>query len=101
MWQMVFTYVLVQGWIIASYVESLFYCSFDVMIFSPHYAKIVNCDIIWNNLYNPKDKLQHLQVSKIVGHTFSHTPFWYNNIGKTFSSDQKKSWQRSDKSLSS
>ena len=29
MWQMVFAYVLVQGWIITSYVESLFYCSFD------------------------------------------------------------------------
>ena len=46
MWQMVFAYVLVQGWIITSYVESLFNCSFDVMIFSTHYAKIVNCDIV-------------------------------------------------------
>ena len=33
-------------------------------------------------------------------HIYPYTIFGYNNIGKTFSSDQKKPWQRSGKSLS-
>ena len=41
---MVLAYVFVQGWIISSYIESLFDCFFYVLIFSPHYAEIVNCD---------------------------------------------------------
>ena len=44
MWQMILAYVFVQGWIIFSYIESLFDYSFYVLIFSPHYAKVVNCD---------------------------------------------------------
>ena len=44
MWQMVLAYAFVQGWIISSYIESLFDCSFYVLIFSPNYAEIVNCD---------------------------------------------------------
>ena len=44
MWQMVFAYVFVWGWIIPFYVESFFNCSFQVLIFSPYYAKIANGD---------------------------------------------------------
>ena len=41
---MVLANVLVQGWIISSYVNGFFYCSFHVLIFSPHNAEIVNSD---------------------------------------------------------
>ena len=41
---MVLANVLIQGWIISSYVNGFFYCSFYVLIFSPHYAEVVNGD---------------------------------------------------------
>ena len=42
MWQMVFANVLIQGWIIDSYVQSLFNCSQEVLILSSHHAEVVN-----------------------------------------------------------
>ena len=43
---MVFANVLVRGWIIDSDVKSLFDCSQEVLIFSPHYTEVVNCDTV-------------------------------------------------------
>ena len=43
-WQMVFANVLIQGWIVDSYVQSLFYCSQEVLILSSQYTKVVNSD---------------------------------------------------------
>ena len=44
MWPMVFANVLIEGWIIDSYVQSLFNCSQEVLILSSHYTEVVNSD---------------------------------------------------------
>ena len=43
-WQMVFANVLIQGCIVDSYVQSLFYCSQEVLMLSSQYAEVVNSD---------------------------------------------------------
>ena len=49
MWQMVFAYVLVQGWIIDPYEHWFFYQPGEVLFFPAHYTEIVdvygNCNI--------------------------------------------------------
>ena len=46
MWQMVFAYVSIKGWIIDPYVQCFFYCSVEVLVFPPHYAKIIYGNIV-------------------------------------------------------
>ena len=46
MWQMVFTHISVEGWIICSYVHGFFYCSLKVLVLFPHYGEIFQFDIV-------------------------------------------------------
>ena len=41
MWQMVFAYVSIKGWIVDPYVEVFFDGSHEVLVFPPHNAKII------------------------------------------------------------
>ena len=43
-WQVVFAYVSIQGWIIDPNVESFFDGSHHVLVLSPHYAKIISAN---------------------------------------------------------
>ena len=42
MWQMVFAYVLVKGWIIDPNVHYFFYQPGQVLLFSAHYTEVVD-----------------------------------------------------------
>ena len=46
MWQMVFAYVSIEGWIINPYVQCFFYCCVELLVFPLHYAKIICGDIV-------------------------------------------------------
>ena len=46
MWQIEFAYVSIQGWIVDPYTQCFFYCSFEVLVFPPHYTEIINIDIM-------------------------------------------------------
>ena len=43
---MEFAYVSIQGWIVDPYTQCFFYCSFEVLVFPPHYTEIINIDIM-------------------------------------------------------
>ena len=42
MWQMVFTHISVEGWIIDPYVQSLFYCPNLVQVLPPNNFEIID-----------------------------------------------------------
>ena len=46
MWQMECAYVSVQGWVIDPYEQCFFYCSVEVLVFPPHYTKVIYGDIV-------------------------------------------------------
>ena len=50
MWQMVFTHISIEGWIIDPYVQSLFYCSHLVQVLSPNNVEIVDGNIVNTNV---------------------------------------------------
>ena len=43
-WQMVFAYISIKGWIIDPYIQGLFDGPHEVLVISPQYGKIVNTD---------------------------------------------------------
>ena len=43
---MEFAYVSVQGWIIDPYEQCFFYCSVEVLVFPPHYTKVIYGDTV-------------------------------------------------------
>ena len=43
---MEFAYVSIQGWIVDPYKQCFLYYSFEVLVFPPHYTKIINIDIM-------------------------------------------------------
>ena len=45
MWQMVFTHISIEGWIIDPYVQSLLYCSHLVQVLPPNNVKVVDGNI--------------------------------------------------------
>ena len=46
MWQMEFTHISIEGWIIDTYVQSLFYCSHLVQVLPPNNVEIVDGNIV-------------------------------------------------------
>ena len=50
MWQMVFAYVSIQGWIIDPYVKCFIDCSDEVWVLPPHYAEIIYGDIVTSDI---------------------------------------------------
>ena len=48
MWQMVFAYVSIWGWIIDPNIWSFFDGSHEVLVLSSHYTKIIYADIVTN-----------------------------------------------------
>ena len=44
--QMVFAHISVKGWIIDPYKYCLFDCSWDILVFTSHYSKFVDVDIV-------------------------------------------------------
>ena len=50
MWQMVFTHISIEGWIIDPYVQSLFYCSHLVQVLPPNNIEIVDGNIVTSDV---------------------------------------------------
>ena len=50
MWQMVFTHISIEGWIIDPYVQSLFYCSHLVQVLPPNNVKVVDGNIVTSDV---------------------------------------------------
>ena len=50
MWQMVFTNISIEGWIIDPYVQSLFYCSHMVQVLPPNNVKVVVSNIVTSDV---------------------------------------------------
>ena len=50
MWQMVFTYISIEGWIIDPYVQSLFYCSHLVQVLPSNNVKVVDGNIVTSDV---------------------------------------------------
>ena len=46
MWQMVLANVSIEEWIIDPSVQCFFYCSVEVLVLPPHYAKIIFGDTV-------------------------------------------------------
>ena len=50
MWQMVFTHISIEEWIIDPYVQSLFYCSHLVQVLPPNNVKVVDSNIVTSDV---------------------------------------------------
>ena len=50
MWQMVFTHISIEGWIIDPYVQSLFYCPHLVQDLPPNNVKVVDSNIVTSDV---------------------------------------------------
>ena len=50
MWQMVFTHISIEGWIIDPYVQSLFYCSHLVQVLPPNNGEVVDGNIVTSDV---------------------------------------------------
>ena len=50
MWQMVFTLISIEGWIIDPYVQILFYCSHLVQVLPPSNVEIVDGNIVTSDV---------------------------------------------------
>ena len=46
MWKMELAYVSVKAWIIDPYEQCFLYCSVEVLVFPPHYTKVMYGDIV-------------------------------------------------------
>ena len=51
MWQMVFTHISIEGWIIDHCVQSLFYCSHLVQVLPPNNVEVVDVNIVTTDFY--------------------------------------------------
>ena len=50
MWQMVFTHISIEGWIVDPYVQILFYCSHLVQVLPPNNVKVVDGNIVTSDV---------------------------------------------------
>ena len=48
--QMVFAYILIQGWIVYPYEQCFFYPSAEVLVFPPHYAEFFHGNIMTSDV---------------------------------------------------
>ena len=74
---MVFAYVSIQGWIIDPYVYSLFYGSHEVLLLSPHNAKILYRDLVTSGVIMVKYWGGGLEMFLEM---FSKGPGWFTNV---------------------